>query len=191
MDHEVMMAGFGGQGIMSIGQLLTYAAMKEGKKVSYVPAYGPEMRGGTANCTVMVSDRYVGSPLTSSPTGMIVMSPESMVKFHPTVRRGGCLVVNTSLIDERATREDIKVIKVPANQLATELGSEKVASMVALGALVGYTGAVSIESLAASLRKVLPPHRHNLIPVNEKALESGSVIGRKAREQVENPGLTT
>ena len=184
MDHEIMMAGFGGQGIMSIGQLLTYAAMREGKKVSYVPAYGPEMRGGTANCTVIVSDRYVGSPLTSAPTGMIVMSPESMAKFQPVVRRGGCLVVNTSLIDEKASRRDIEVIEVPANKLATELGSDRVASMVALGVLAGYTGAVGIDHLSASLKKVLPSHRHNLIPVNEKALQAGAAIGREARERV-------
>ena len=184
MDHEIMMAGFGGQGIMSIGQLLTYAAMKEGKKVSYVPSYGPEMRGGTANCTVMVSDRYVGSPLSSSPTGMIVMSPESMTKFQSTVRPGGCLVVNSTLIEEKAAREDIMVIAVPANDLARQLGSERVASMVALGVLVGFNGAVEIDSLAAVLKKVLPPHRHNLIPVNEKALAAGAEIGKNARDTV-------
>jgi 2-oxoglutarate ferredoxin oxidoreductase subunit gamma len=183
MGHEIVMAGFGGQGVMSIGQMLAYAAMRQGLQVSYVPSYGPEMRGGTANCMVMISDRAVGSPVTSSPTAAIVMSKESIGKFEPVVRKGGCLVVNSSLITRKATREDITVIEVPANELAAGLGSDRVANMVALGALVGYTDVVNVGGLVEALKKVLPAHRHNLIPINEQALARGMEIGRAARRR--------
>lgn len=176
MVHEFIMAGFGGQGIMFIGQLLAYAGMMEGRKVSWLPSYGPEMRGGTANCCVVISDEEVCSPVVTEPTSLVVMNQPSLDRFEPAVRPGGLLVLNSSLIGRAPRRTDLRVMEVPANRIAGDLGSDRVANMVVLGALVKCTGAVRVESLRRALWKVLPPHRHDLIPVNESALERGFAL---------------
>lgn len=176
MAHELIVAGFGGQGIMFIGQLLAYAGMMEGKKVSWLPSYGPEMRGGTANCCVVISEDEVCSPIVTEPSSLIVMNQPSLDKFEQAVRPGGLLVLNSSLIGRKSARADLRVVEIPANRIAGELGNDKVANMVALGALIKCTGAVQVDSLRRALRKVLPPHRHELVPVNESALERGLVF---------------
>jgi 2-oxoglutarate ferredoxin oxidoreductase subunit gamma len=176
MTHEVIMAGFGGQGVMLMGQLLTYAGMFEHKNVSWLPSYGPEMRGGTANCTVVVSDEEIGSPVVVDPTAAVVMNIQSYDKFEPLVRPGGVLLINSSLIDKKSTRTDITQYIVPVNEIADELGNAKVANMVMLGAFLRATNAVDIESILSALKKVLPPHRHNLLPLNQQALERGAAI---------------
>ncbi|HEY3316541.1 MAG TPA: 2-oxoacid:acceptor oxidoreductase family protein [Bacillota bacterium] len=179
-DIECIFAGFGGQGVMMMGQLLTYAAgMVEGKKVSYMPAYGPEMRGGTANCTVVISDESVGSPVVTDPNAVVAMNQPSLEKFEPMLKEGGVLIVNSSLIGIKAKRSDVRVYYVPANEIATGLGNDRVANMVALGALVEATEAVKMDSIVESLKKALPPHRHNLIPLNKEALERGAEAVRK------------
>ncbi|MHB9058141.1 MAG: 2-oxoacid:acceptor oxidoreductase family protein [Bacillota bacterium] len=179
-DLECIFAGFGGQGVMMMGQLLTYAAgMVEGKKVSYMPSYGPEMRGGTANCTVVIAAETVGSPVVTDPDVAVVMNQPSLEKFEPTVREGGFLIVNSSLIGIKAKRSDIHVYYVPANEIATELGNDRVANMVALGALVEATEVVKMDSIVESLKKALPAHRHNLIPLNRTALDRGAEIVRQ------------
>jgi len=184
-DLECIFAGFGGQGVMMMGQLLTYAAgMVEGKKVSYMPSYGPEMRGGTANCTVVIAAESIGSPVVTDPDAAVVMNQPSLEKFEPTVKPGGVLIVNSSLIGIRARRGDIRVIYVPANEIATELGNDRVANMVALGALVEATQVVKMDSIVESLKKALPPHRHNLIPLNRTALDRGAEI---VRQEVKQP----
>lgn len=178
--HEILMAGFGGQGIMLMGTLLAYAGMIDRKHVTWMPSYGPEQRGGTANCAVVISDDPVGSPVVTEPTTLIVMNRPSLDKFEAKVRAGGLILVNSSMVDTRVTRKDVTVIEIPANGIARELGSDRVANMVMLGAFLGRTGAVRMESVVESLRKALPPHRHNLIPLNEQALTKGADFARTA-----------
>ena len=178
MLHEIVIAGFGGQGVMSMGQLITYAAMHEGKHVSWLPSYGPEQRGGTANCAVMVSDQEIGSPLIENPTVAIVLNKPSFDKFEPRVVSGGVLFVNSSLIENKSTRTDIKVIEIPAIELATEIGEPRVSNSVILGAFVAASGAVTIDSVVEGLRNVLPERRHNLIPANKVALEKGAEFAK-------------
>ncbi len=175
MHHEIIIAGFGGQGIMSMGQLLAYAAMLEEKEVSWLPSYGPEMRGGTANCTVILSNEKIGSPIVSNPNCSIVMNRPSLDKFEPLVVKDGLLIYNSSLVDIPPERTDINIIPVPANEIANELGNSRIANMVALGAFIGATNAVSIDSIIESLNKILSADK-NLISLNKKALEKGRVL---------------
>ena len=147
-----MIAGFGGQGVMSMGQLIAYAGMKEGKFVSWLPSYGPEQRGGTANCAVVVSEEQVGSPLVSRPTIAIVLNNPSYEKFEPMVRAGGLLVVNSSLISKVSARTDIRVLNIDATDKANELGNPKVANMILLGAFLEETGTLSDDSILEALK---------------------------------------
>ncbi|MDK2784365.1 MAG: 2-oxoglutarate ferredoxin oxidoreductase subunit gamma [Bacillota bacterium] len=173
MQQEFIFAGFGGQGVLLMGQLIAYAALYEGKKVSWIPSYGPEMRGGTANCTVVVSDREIGSPVVTRPSCVVAMNLPSLDKFEDKVKPGGVLVINSSMINREPRRTDITVIKVPATATATELGNQRVANMVALGAVVEATRVVSVEGLVETLRKKLPAHHQDLLPLNQKAIEVG------------------
>ncbi|MBF8437539.1 2-oxoacid:acceptor oxidoreductase family protein [Halanaerobiaceae bacterium Z-7014] len=173
MKQEIIMAGFGGQGVMSIGRLLAYAGMKEDKEVSWMPSYGPEMRGGTANCTVIVSDEKIPAPVSSHPDTAIVMNLPSQDKFGPKVKENGHLLVNSSLIEKEVDRDDINIINVPANEIADELGNTRVANMVMLGAYIAAVDIVSLDTVKDSLKNVLPERRHNLIPMNEEALDRG------------------
>jgi len=174
------MAGFGGQGILLIGDILAYAAMKEGKRVTYMPTYGVEMRGGTANCTVMISDDEIGSPTTGHPHAVIVMNGPSLEKFQPRVRPGGFLLVNTSLIEaENVDRDDIDVLLLPTNDVATELGNPKMANMVALGGYIERVKPLSLDCIKEVLPKVFPERLHKIIPLNEKAIETGAEMARR------------
>ncbi len=173
MQQEFIFAGFGGQGVLLMGQLLAHAAMDEGKKVSWIPSYGPEMRGGTANCTVIVSDREIGSPVVSEPSCVVAMNLPSLDKFEDQVKPGGVLVINSSLVTREPKRKDVTVVKVAATDIANEMGNVRVANMVALGAVIGATGVVTAESLLEALRKNLPAHRQNLLPLNKEAIEKG------------------
>lgn len=174
MQERVIMAGFGGQGIMSMGQLLTYAGMIEGKHVSWLPSYGPEMRGGTANCNVTVSDDPVGSPIVTEATAAIVMNLPSLDKFESDIVEKGNLLINSSLIEKKAEREDIDVYYIPANDIANELGNSKVANMIMLGAYLELTKAVKRESILEALKKVFGERKAHLLPLNEKALDRGA-----------------
>jgi 2-oxoglutarate ferredoxin oxidoreductase subunit gamma len=172
MKQDVMFAGFGGQGIMLIGQMVAYAGMAEGKQVSWLPSYGPEMRGGTAYCSVVVSDDPIGSPVNRNPSCCVVMNRPSLEKFAPTVKPGGLLVVNSSLIPITSERSDIDELLVPCNDLALELGTSKAANMVVLGAFVGRTQVVTLESLDALVEKQFAK-KPKFIPLNKKALRVG------------------
>lgn len=179
MLQEIILAGFGGQGVMSMGQLLAYAGLMEEKNVSWIPSYGPEMRGGTANCSVTISDEPVSSPIVAEPDTLIVLNRPSLEKFEKEIKSGGVLLINSSLIDIESNRKDIRVLKIPANDLANEkLGNSRVANMIILGAFVELTGAVSIESVVSALKKVLPEYRHKLIPLNRQALEMGVELAK-------------
>lgn len=177
MTEEIIIAGFGGQGVMSMGQLLTYAGMLEGKNVSWLPSYGPEMRGGTANCCVIISDETVASPIVTQATAVIALNKPSLDKFENTVVPGGLLFINSSLIDRRSLRDDIQVCYIPANEIADEIGNSKVANSVVLGAYLAKAGnSVSPESVIEALRKVLGPSKQDLIPLNEEALKRGAEL---------------
>lgn len=179
MNQEVVMAGFGGQGVMLIGELLAYAGMLEGKKVSWMPSYGPEMRGGTANCSVVVTGEDLTSPVVTEPTSVIIMNKPSLDKFEPTLRPDGVIVVNTSLVDRKVSRADLRIVEVPCNDIAKELGSERVANMVALGALIGATRCVEKKSVMEGLRHILPERHHRLLPLNEQALDRGIAMAQQ------------
>ncbi|RHW31196.1 2-oxoacid:ferredoxin oxidoreductase subunit gamma [Neobacillus notoginsengisoli] len=176
MLEEIIIAGFGGQGVMSMGQLFAYAGLHEGKNVSWLPSYGPEQRGGTANCAVVVSDEPIGSPLVSSPSTAIVLNIPSFEKFEPKVRPGGLLLTNSSLVGKKSLRRDITAIEIDATTMANELGNGRVANMILLGAFIELTGILSQDSVIASLQHVLSPEKNHLIAVNRFALNKGAAI---------------
>ena len=178
MQTEVMFCGFGGQGIMLIGQMLAYAGMNEGKNVVWLPSYGPEMRGGTAYCTVVVSDRPVGSPIIDHPRSIAVLNRPSLEKFDSKVKPGGLIAINTSLIDIPSQRDDVSKLLVPCNQIAMEGGTGKAANMAMLGAWVGYTQAVSLDSLKPLIRRQFE-RKPEFIDVNLRILERGYDLGQK------------
>jgi 2-oxoglutarate ferredoxin oxidoreductase subunit gamma len=180
MLEEIIIAGFGGQGVMSMGQLIAYAGMLEGKGVSWLPSYGPEQRGGTANCAVVVSDEPVGSPLVTNPSTAIVLNNPSFEKFEPLVRPGGILLINSSLVTRASNRSDIEVIELTASDMAADLGNTKVANMILLGAFIKLTRVVSCESIIESLKKVLSEEKHHLIEVNKQALNKGISLEKTA-----------
>lgn len=168
------MAGFGGQGVMSMGKILAEAGLKEGKNVSWLPSYGPEMRGGTANCSVIVSDEPVGAPTVTEATAVIAMNKPSLDKFEKDVISGGVLLINSSLIDKKATREDIKVYYVPANDIAAELGTDKIANMVMLGAYLKASGAAKEDTIMEYIAEVFSGKKASVIPLNKEALKRGA-----------------
>ncbi|TVQ99127.1 MAG: 2-oxoacid:ferredoxin oxidoreductase subunit gamma [Desulfovibrionales bacterium] len=173
--QDVIVAGFGGQGVMLIGTLLAYAAMEDGQNVTYLPVYGPEMRGGTANCTVVVSREDIGSPIIRLPKSLIAMNRPSLDKFQPRVKDGGTVVINSSLVDmDLADNDRLRTVGVPANEIADSLGNTKMANMVAIGAYVQLTSVVPLEVIKASLRKVISPNYAKMIPANEKAIHAGA-----------------
>ena len=174
MEKSFVFAGFGGQGVILAGKLLAQAGADYGLQVTWLPSYGPEMRGGTANCTVVLSDEPIGSPVVDNPTALIAMNLPSLNRFAKTVAEAGTILVNSSLIDCPTQRDDLRVLNVPANDIAMSLGSARAANMVALGAIVKATDAVSLELLKATMASALG-HKENskLIAVNEQALEAG------------------
>ena len=169
---KTIFAGFGGQGVMSMGLNLAQAAMLEGKNVTYLPAYGAEVRGGTANCTVAVSDEEIASPVASAPEFVVVMNQPSLVRFQNQVESGGVLMVNASLIDAEILRGDIDVVRVAANSIAEKLGSPKSANMVMLGAFTKKSNLVSIASIKEGLKTALKS-KQKLLNINEEALMAG------------------
>ncbi|MEH6991095.1 2-oxoacid:acceptor oxidoreductase family protein [Neobacillus drentensis] len=173
MLEEIIIAGFGGQGVMSMGQLIAYAGMLEGRGVSWLPSYGPEQRGGTANCAVVVSEEPVGSPLVTNPSTAIILNNPSFDKFEKRVRPGGLLIINSSLVTRVSGRSDIEIIELTATDMAADLGNARVANMILLGAFIELTKVVSSESIIESLKKVLSEEKHHLIEVNKQALNKG------------------
>jgi 2-oxoglutarate ferredoxin oxidoreductase subunit gamma len=174
MSEQIILAGFGGQGMLLAGQLLAYAGLAENKNVSWLPSYGPEMRGGTANCCVIVSEEEVGSPIVTEADSVIVMNRPSLDKYESYVKKGGLLIINSTLIDKKATRDDIDVVYVPANELAEKAGSVKAANMVVLGTYLQKTSVVKASSVIKALEKIMGEKKAKLIPLNEKALELGA-----------------
>ncbi|MDA8335146.1 MAG: 2-oxoacid:acceptor oxidoreductase family protein [Peptococcaceae bacterium] len=175
MEYRVLIAGFGGQGVLSTGELLAVAAMMEDKHVSWMPAYGPEMRGGAANCGVVIADTEIASPVVSEPGALLAMNGPSLDRFGPLVETGGLLIVNSSLTDPPPPN-GVTVVGVPAQSLALELGKVQVAANIMLGVLVGYTGMVDLEAVEAALEKVFYKQK-KLLPLNQSALRLGFETG--------------
>jgi len=178
MQSEVMFAGFGGQGILLIGKILAEAAMEEGFEVSWVPSYGPEMRGGTAYCTVVISDRPIGSPIIRNPQHLIAMNRPSLEKFAPFVKPNGIIIINSSLIPIGAGRDDVDELKIPAVKIAQKLGSTKAANIVALSAFVYRSKLVSFDILRDIVKREFA-NKEKFIPLNMKALDEGKKAALK------------
>ena len=181
MYTEIILAGFGGQGVLLIGKLLAYAGMRAGREVTWMPAYGPEMRGGTCNCTVVLSDKPIGSPISKSPHGLIALNLPSLDKFEDTVRPEGIIVVNTSLINRVPIRSDCRAVLVPANEVAIECGSAKAANMVALGAYLGASGIAEPELIKTIITESFAG-KPALVTTNHEALSRGYAFGRHTTE---------
>ena len=177
MQNEVQFAGFGGQGIMLMGQIMAQAAMDQGYEVVWIPSYGPEMRGGTAYCTVVISDRPIGSPIIRNPKHLVAMNRPSLEKFAPSVQAGGTIFINSSIISIDADRDDVDVLKVPIIEIAKRLGNVKTANIVALAAFVSRSQVVDFEILRKSVKDKFDS-REKLIPLNMKALEEGKKAAR-------------
>ncbi len=176
MTHELIMSGFGGQGVLLMGQILSSAGIIDGKTVSWIPSYGAEMRGGTANCSVIVSEKKIGSPVVNNPSILVAMNSPSLEKFEASVKPGGIILLNSALISRECTRKDVKVYKVPANQIAEELENSRVANMVMLGAVVAASNVVKKESLVAAFKKTFEQKyagKVEIFGLNEQAIEKG------------------
>jgi 2-oxoglutarate ferredoxin oxidoreductase subunit gamma len=174
MILESIFAGFGGQGVLLIGQILAYAGMYESKNTTWFPAYGAEVRGGTANCSVVISDEPIGSPVISEPEIIVAMNRPSLERFEGMLKPGGTLFYNSSIIEVKPKRTDIKAVAIPANDIANELGNPRVANMVVLGAILKSTGVVNIDTVTKVLQdKVFTGKKKDLITINRKALEKG------------------
>ena len=171
--QEMIIAGFGGQGVLSMGQIISYSAMKEGKEVSWMPAYGPEMRGGTANCIVIVSPQKVSSPIVTMFDSAIILNQPSLDKFDSKVKPGGLLVCEQSTIITPSVRTDIEILMIPAVEQAVKMGKRQIANMIILGAFLERKPVVSISNVLLALKEVLPERHHHLIPLNEEALQIG------------------
>ncbi|MFV1959685.1 MAG: 2-oxoacid:acceptor oxidoreductase family protein [Planctomycetota bacterium] len=183
-ETEVLMAGFGGQGMLLAGKILAHAAMTEGLEVSWLPSYGPEMRGGTANVTVCISKRPIGSPLITNPRGLLVMNLPSLEKFAPKVRPGGVIVINASLVNRGSERDDVVEIKVAAREMAAEAGTHRAANFVMLGAYVGATGVVPEETIESEIAEEFSGSKEKFVPANVAALRAGLEAVRKVAGQV-------
>jgi len=178
MQEEIIFAGFGGQGVLFAGQLVAYTALAENKHVTWIPSYGPEMRGGTANCTVVISDEPIGSPVTSRPSVAVVFNNPSMEKYANLVKPGGLLIINESLVIFTTTRTDITVIRIPATELAAEMGEAKLTNMLLLGALLAQRPVVSLETTKRVLVEKLGAGKAHLHAANVAALERGWALSR-------------
>ncbi|MFQ6610510.1 MAG: 2-oxoacid:acceptor oxidoreductase family protein [Fidelibacterota bacterium] len=184
MNEEIIIAGFGGQGVLSMGMTLAYSGMVENKEVVWMPSYGPEMRGGTANCTVILSDDKISSPIINNFDTAIILNQPSMDKFETAVKPGGMLMYEKNNIINKPTRTDISIFSIPANLESVKLQNKKIMNMLMLGAYLKSQPVVLMSSVIEALKKVLPERHHHLIPLNEKALERGGELYETATEGV-------
>ncbi len=179
MEKKVIIAGFGGQGVMLVGELLAEAGKEDNKYVTFLPSYGPEMRGGTANCDVIISDEPIASPIISYPEAAIILNLPSLDKFEPMMKKDGLLVLNKSLIPREVKRNDLRVVEVDAQTIAKELGNEKVVNMILLGVYVAIEKSVSLDSVKNAMKLFFKGKKEKFIPANERALEKGVEIAKK------------
>jgi 2-oxoglutarate ferredoxin oxidoreductase subunit gamma len=179
MTEEIIIAGFGGQGVLSLGQILCYSGVEENKEVSWMPSYGPEMRGGTANCIVILSDEPVSSPIVSKFDTVIALNQPSLDKFESSVKTGGLLLYDSTNIENPPKRTDIKIIGIEASQTAAEMKNTKILNMIVLGAFIKLKPILNIDNVLKGLKKVLPERYHHLIPLNEEAIKKGMELVEK------------
>ncbi len=191
METSIIIAGFGGQGVLFAGQLLAYAAMDSGRQVTWIPSYGPEMRGGTAHCVVNISDEAIGAPVVARPDVAIVLNQPSYDKYEPLVKASGLLIVNSSLIDSESDREDITTVYVPANAIAEEWGSRKMLNMAALGALLAARPILPLAAVEQALNDHLPADKQHLTAQNVEVLRRGYSVGSGERRVASEEMLVT
>lgn len=172
-DHQIVIAGFGGQGLLFAGKVLAYAGLIEGRELSWLPSYGPEMRGGTANCSVCLSDEAIGSPLVTNPNVLVAMNRPSLEKFVNEVEPGGVILLDSSLIDVQVERDDVTTYYVPASTLAEENGLKGLANIILVGKLFKEVGFCSEETLDKALQKCIPARKASMLDFNRKAIEIG------------------
>jgi 2-oxoglutarate ferredoxin oxidoreductase subunit gamma len=180
MQHATILAGFGGQGLLFAGHVLAEAALLESRQVSWMPSYGPEMRGGTASCTVIVADHPIGSPIVDVADSLVVLNPPSLARFEPLLAPGGLLIVNSSLIEAEPRRTDVEVLAMPCSALARAAGDDRLISVVALGALIERRPFVRLESVERALTEVVGPRHRDLIAGNAAALAAGGEAARRS-----------
>jgi len=178
METSIIISGFGGQGTLFAGQVLAYAAIDTGKCVTWIPSYGPEMRGGTAHCTVIISENDIGSPIVRNPDIAIALNLPSLDKYESLIPAGGLLVVNTSLINRDVDRSGIDIIKIDANEIAEEIGNVRLANMITVGAMIAARPIMPVEALEKALEDHLPERHKKLLPANFEALRKGATFGR-------------
>jgi 2-oxoglutarate ferredoxin oxidoreductase subunit gamma len=183
MQTEILIAGFGGQGVLFAGQLLAYAAMDNGREVTWIPSYGPEMRGGTANCTVIISDDEIGSPMVRNPQALIAMNLPSLDKYEQTLAKDGLLIINSSVINRSARRKDIRSILIPGNSIAETIGDRRMTNMVMLGGLLANLPVLPLEAIEKALKEHLPERHHRLLPLNYQALRQGATYITETERQ--------
>jgi 2-oxoglutarate ferredoxin oxidoreductase subunit gamma len=178
-QHEIVFSGFGGQGVMFIGQLLSYAALDAGKEVTWIPSYGPEMRGGTAHCFVVISDKPIGSPIVRHPKVAVVFNLPSFDKYESQIAENGLLVVNSSLVKRSVQRTEIRSLEIPATEIAEEIGNNRLTNVVLLGALLQSYPVLSLDVLYHALEHHIPAHRRNLLEMNLEAARRGAEVVEK------------
>lgn len=179
MTEEIIFAGFGGQGVLSMGQVLAYSAVMQNKEVSWMPSYGPEMRGGTANCTTIISDEKISSPILKKYDTVVALNQPSVDKFEYAVKPGGTLIYDTNGITRHPDRKDISIYKIDAANEAARMKNTKIMNMIVLGGFLKLKPIIDMENITKGLKKVLPDRYHNLIPLNLEAIERGKVILEK------------
>jgi len=178
METSLIISGFGGQGTLFAGQVLAYAALDSGKIVTWIPSYGPEMRGGTAHCTVIISDSDIGSPIVRNPMISVALNLPSLEKYEPLMQPKGLIIANSSLINREVERNDIEAIHIPANEIAEEIGNMRLANMVALGAMVTARPVLPLEAINQALKDHLPERHKKLLPANYEALQRGAAFAK-------------
>jgi 2-oxoglutarate ferredoxin oxidoreductase subunit gamma len=181
MQTEIIISGFGGQGVLFAGQLLAYCALDNDKQVTWFPSYGPEMRGGTAHCTVIIGDEEIGSPVVKNPSVAIVMNLPSLDKYETEVKKGGLLIVNSSLVDRSPQRTDIDIIEIPAYEIAEEIQSRRLANLVLIGALLQRLPIFSVQQIGDSLGKHIPDHHRDMLEANITALKRGFQVAEGSK----------
>ncbi len=173
MTKEILIAGFGGQGVLFAGKFLAYKGLQEEKMLSWLPSYGPEMRGGTANCSVIISDEPIGSPIVSKPNVLVVMNKPSLDKYENDVVPGGVIFVDSTLIDRKVTRQDVTTFYIPATQMAKDINAPTLANMIMVGKLIKETGVVSYSGIDEALKKIVSARHQDLLEVNKNAISCG------------------
>lgn len=186
MTEEIIIAGFGGQGVLSMGKILAYSGIMQDEEVSWMPSYGPEMRGGTANVTVILSDDRISSPYLKVYDTAIILNQQSMDKFEETIKPGGILIYDPNGISHHPTRSDINIYQIEGNKLAAEMGNKKIFNMIVLGGFLKIKPIVKLENVIEGLKKSLPERYHHLIPLNQEAISKGmeSIVEYHVEDQV-------